>query len=153
MKIIFENMQHDCDVLVNPNEVKIFFKYIDKSRRIVYMFLGMSIIKILSTLVLILIPTILHFNYQLRFIQLLGFFYTEYDTRSNLVCLHLTLTTVLGVLSVSCTEASLAVISFYMSGLFEIVGYVQNNMHQLFKYIREFNLINISDDCISSCLI
>ncbi|XP_076656414.1 uncharacterized protein LOC143361046 isoform X2 [Halictus rubicundus] len=123
VRSFLQNMENDCKMLENPHEMKILLKHIEKSKFLVFIFLGMSFLGICAVVFLILLPTLLHFKYQLRILQLIGFFYNEHNNKTDLVSLHVCITTVLGLLTVACTEASLAVFACYLSGLFEIVGY------------------------------
>ncbi|XP_076656421.1 uncharacterized protein LOC143361049 [Halictus rubicundus] len=123
VKSFMRNMQHDCDMLDNPIEAQILIKHIEKGRRIVFIFLGMSTIGICAVLALSFIPALMESKTLSQYIQMIGFFYSADDEYIIFIYLHLAATMSLGLLILSCTEALFSVLSHYLCGLFEIVGY------------------------------
>ncbi|XP_076643157.1 uncharacterized protein LOC143353590 [Halictus rubicundus] len=94
-----------------------------RTRRIFLMFLGLSILAIAFVSLRLVTPTILRSKYQLYSLRFFGFFYTEQSRQADWACVHLSLTTAIGLLTIACTEGSLAVFALYLCGLFEIVSY------------------------------
>ncbi|XP_076226747.1 uncharacterized protein LOC143174884 isoform X2 [Nomia melanderi] len=113
VRSVMDKMQNDYDTLKDPNEAEILMRHVEQSKRVVYIFLGFSL----------LAPTILQSKYQLYALQLLGFFMSERGIQSDCLCVYLTCASTIGCLTLACTEASLAVMSFYLCGLLKITSY------------------------------
>ncbi|XP_076656426.1 uncharacterized protein LOC143361052 isoform X3 [Halictus rubicundus] len=123
VKTIVQSISNDCVSMRNPVEAKILEKYIDKTRTIILMFLGLSIVGMSFIAFRVLTPTLLRSEYQLYSLRFYGFFYSEQNKQADWASVHLTLTSAIGLLTIACTEGFLAVFSLYLCGLFEIVGY------------------------------
>ncbi|XP_076642251.1 uncharacterized protein LOC143353089 isoform X2 [Halictus rubicundus] len=123
VKSFLQDLQNDCAEIQNPAEAKILKKHMEKTRRIFLLFLCLSILGITFVSARVVIPAILRSKYQLYTLRSFGFFYTEQSRHADWACVHLSLTTAIGMLTIACTEGTLAVFSLYLCGLFEIVGY------------------------------
>ncbi|XP_078051560.1 uncharacterized protein LOC144477700 isoform X3 [Augochlora pura] len=77
--------------------------------------------------VAVLVPTVLRSKLQLHYLHMFGFFYTESDQRTDWVSVQLVLVSVAGQFTLAGTEASLAVFSAYLCGLFDIASYRLKN--------------------------
>ncbi|XP_076226750.1 uncharacterized protein LOC143174883 isoform X2 [Nomia melanderi] len=123
LRSFFRDLQNDFVMLKNPPETRIFMKYVDESKRMILLFVGLSCTGILLITSTTILPSVIQPKYQPYWLRFYGFFYPEQTTQTDWVCLHLLLASTIGLLTLACTEASLAVFSFYLSGLFEIASY------------------------------
>ncbi|XP_078051436.1 uncharacterized protein LOC144477584 [Augochlora pura] len=124
LKNYLRNIQNDCVTIQNPDEVKILEKYRTKMKHVLQLFIGLSVAGSLFAASELLIPTILRVHYQLHILQFFGFFYFEQSKLTDWACFHITIMIMVGLLTFTCTEGSLAIFSLYLCGIFEIVGYV-----------------------------
>ncbi|XP_076378918.1 uncharacterized protein LOC143259628 [Megalopta genalis] len=123
VKFFLENLQHDYDMLKNPDEMEIFTNNLKKSKQIINIFFAMLSITLIAAILLVPIPILLHTSIHLNIMQSLGYFYFEYNIEFNLICGHAAITSFLSVMTFVCTEGILSVITFYLRGLFKIVCY------------------------------
>ncbi|XP_076378876.1 uncharacterized protein LOC143259621 isoform X4 [Megalopta genalis] len=122
IKSYIQNIQNDCITIQNPAEAMILAKYKTKTKRVMQIFIGISVGGILMVILKLLLPTVLRLKYQLSCLEFFGFFYREQTKLTDWACVHLTATTAIGLLTFTCTEGSLAVFSLYLCGLFDIVS-------------------------------
>ncbi|XP_076656412.1 uncharacterized protein LOC143361045 isoform X4 [Halictus rubicundus] len=123
IRSVFDNIEYDCNSLKNPVEMELLMKQIVQSKRVVLSLLGLSCLGIVFAIAVFVVPTVLQSNLQIRYLNILGFFYPEISQHTNFVCCQLLIVTTFGLLTVTCTESSLAVFSSYLCGLFEITSY------------------------------
>ncbi|XP_076378917.1 uncharacterized protein LOC143259627 [Megalopta genalis] len=136
MKSYIQNIQNDCITIQNPAEAMILEKYKTKTKRVMQIFIGMSVGGILMIILKLLIPTVLRLKYQLSCLEFFGFFYREQTKLTDWACVHLIATTAIGLLTFTCTEGSLAVFSLYLCGLFDIVSYrIREGVNNVAKLI------------------
>ncbi|XP_078036629.1 uncharacterized protein LOC144469831 isoform X2 [Augochlora pura] len=119
----FDNIERDYVGLRNPAEMDIFTKQILEAKRVVMVLVVVSSGGALLITLILIIPTILQSNLQVRYLNMIGFFYTEVNRDSILVTYQLVIVIWMGLFSLSCTESSLAVIASYLCGLLEITSY------------------------------
>ncbi|XP_076378906.1 uncharacterized protein LOC143259625 isoform X2 [Megalopta genalis] len=123
VKHFLENFGHDYDAVKDPIEADLFMKQAIEARRVVMLLLVISSGGMMLSIFLLLIPTIMQSKLQTRYLNMVGFFYTEVTQDSNVVTLQLIIVICLGLLSITCTESSLAVFVAYLCGLLEIARY------------------------------
>nr|XP_033332400.1 uncharacterized protein LOC117223911 isoform X1 [Megalopta genalis]XP_033332401.1 uncharacterized protein LOC117223911 isoform X1 [Megalopta genalis] len=123
VKSFIENIENDCATIQNPIEVKMLTKYIERTKLVIQLFIGLAILTICALSLKLVTPTIFHLKCQLHFLQFLGFFYFEHSKQADWASIHITTTAVFGLFIIACTEGSLAVFALYLCGLFKIVSY------------------------------
>ncbi|XP_076382900.1 uncharacterized protein LOC143260644 isoform X1 [Megalopta genalis] len=123
IKSTIENIQHDFIATKDPMEMDIFMKQITEARRVVMVLVVVSSGGALLLSLILFIPTILQSQLHIRYLNIFGFFYLELNRNSTLVVYQLIIVLWMGLLSLSCTESSLAVIACYLCGLLEITSY------------------------------
>ncbi|XP_076226744.1 uncharacterized protein LOC143174879 isoform X6 [Nomia melanderi] len=123
VRSIMQGIQNDCETLKDRTEVAILKKYLDYSKHVVLLFIGMACRGTFFLLTTLLLPTFLHSRYQLLNIQFLGFFYFEQGKDVDWVCVQVTAISTAGLLTSAMTESTLSIGSFYVCGLFETVRY------------------------------
>ncbi|XP_076384190.1 uncharacterized protein LOC143262204 isoform X2 [Megalopta genalis] len=145
MRSLFENIEHDYVTMKDPMEMDIFMKQVVEARRVVMVLVVLSFGGILMSCAVLLIPTILQSELQIRYLNILGFFYSEVSRNSSLVTYQLLIVIWMGLFSLTCTESSLAVIASYLCGLLEITSYrIRTAIDQMAKSgTGTLNIINI----------
>ncbi|XP_076384181.1 uncharacterized protein LOC143262201 isoform X2 [Megalopta genalis] len=123
IKSTIENIEHDFIATKDPMEMDIFMKQITEARRVVMVLVVVSSGGALLLSLILFIPTILQSQLHIRYLNIFGFFYLELNRNSTLVVYQLIIVLWMGLLSLSCTESSLAVIACYLCGLLEITSY------------------------------
>ncbi|XP_076652601.1 uncharacterized protein LOC143358939 isoform X2 [Halictus rubicundus] len=118
VRYVLDSLQHDFDTLNNPLEVQLLMQDSIVAKYIVRVYMG-------SLLVfgLLVVPTLLQSDLQLRYLQFFGYFYYERNLETNLICFHVFMTTMYGLLTLVCTEGTITIISTYVSGLLHIACY------------------------------
>ncbi|XP_076378795.1 odorant receptor Or2-like isoform X2 [Megalopta genalis] len=127
MTFVFDNMQRDFSQLKDPVELKILLEDSIVAKRIVQAYFAMVCTGGLCLVGSLGISTFVDSDIQLHFLNLLGFFYKERSQQSAFTCWHITLTTVYGLLTLTCTEGSVTVFASYISGMLKIASYRMQN--------------------------
>ncbi|XP_078051292.1 uncharacterized protein LOC144477439 [Augochlora pura] len=125
MKSMFKKMEYDCNMIRDPDESEILARYIRQSNTAFYVYFGMSTVASVMVVILVVIPTLLGCEFQLTLLQFAGFFYFEHNITTDLICLYAACTFICGLMITACTESSFSIMTHYLCGLYEIVGYVQ----------------------------
>ncbi|XP_078051405.1 uncharacterized protein LOC144477551, partial [Augochlora pura] len=123
LRSVYGSYENDLKTFKNPIEQDMLRRHMRKGRRItiIYIVIGCGLAAVsISTIV---VSTVLHSKYQLYYLRMYGFFVTEQGQKTDLISLHFVLVTVISFLSVVGTESSIAVVTAYFSGLFEIASY------------------------------
>ncbi|XP_076383537.1 uncharacterized protein LOC117218901 isoform X3 [Megalopta genalis] len=120
IRAVFESIGRDYSTMKDPLELGMFMKHMAETRRVIMAYIVLAALIAAYIIVAILVPTILHSKLQLRYLRMFGFFYNEENAQTDWVGLQLVLVSVLGQLALVGTEASGAVFSAYLCGLFEI---------------------------------
>ncbi|XP_078050684.1 uncharacterized protein LOC144477098 isoform X2 [Augochlora pura] len=119
----YENIVNDYNTLKNPIEAEILMKHILKTRRVVLTLIVLSGGVVAFVFATLLVPTLLRSKLQIHYLRIFGFFYNETSVQTDLVSCQLVLVSTIGIIALAGTEATLAVFSFYLCGLFEIASY------------------------------
>ncbi|XP_078051559.1 uncharacterized protein LOC144477700 isoform X2 [Augochlora pura] len=127
IRSLFENVERDCNTLKDSVEVDMLLKQMADARRVIQAYVVMSSLVAAYVTVAVLVPTVLRSKLQLHYLHMFGFFYTESDQRTDWVSVQLVLVSVAGQFTLAGTEASLAVFSAYLCGLFDIASYRLKN--------------------------
>ncbi|XP_076378898.1 uncharacterized protein LOC117225605 isoform X4 [Megalopta genalis] len=147
IKCVFENIENDLATLKNPTEIELFSRQTLDARRVISVLIALMCAGITMIVVTLLIPTILESKLQIYFLNFFGFMYKERSQETNYVCVQIVFVSTIGLLSLACTEASLAVFSCYLCGLFEIASYririAVNEMAKSASVTQSTNLIDI----------
>ncbi|XP_076378913.1 uncharacterized protein LOC143259626 isoform X2 [Megalopta genalis] len=123
IKSLYENIVQDYNTLKNPIEAEMFMKQVQETKRVVFTLTALSGGVVLFVFATLLVPTLLRSHLQIHYLKIFGFFYNETSVQTDLVCCHLVLVSTIGIIALAGTEATLAVSSFYLCGLFEIASY------------------------------
>nr|XP_033323530.1 uncharacterized protein LOC117218901 [Megalopta genalis] len=123
IRAVFESIGRDYSTMKDPLELGMFMKHMAETRRVIMAYIVLAALIAAYIIVAILVPTILHSKLQLRYLRMFGFFYNEENAQTDWVGLQLVLVSVLGQLALVGTEASGAVFSAYLCGLFEITSH------------------------------
>ncbi|XP_078037348.1 uncharacterized protein LOC144470268 [Augochlora pura] len=124
IKCVFENIENDFVALKNPAELEMLTKQTIDARRVILALVVLMCAGITMIVVTLLVPTILESKLQTYFLNFFGFMYKEKTLETDYVCFQIVFVSTIGLLSLACTEASLAVFSSYLCGLFEIARYI-----------------------------
>ncbi|XP_078051288.1 uncharacterized protein LOC144477436, partial [Augochlora pura] len=120
---VFESIGRDYSTMKDPVELGLFMKHMTETRRVIMAYIVLAVLLAVYIIIAILVPTVFHSNLQLRYLRMFGFFYNEENAQTDWVGLQLVLVSVLGQLALVGTEASGAVFSAYLCGLFEITSH------------------------------
>ncbi|XP_076380534.1 uncharacterized protein LOC143260001 isoform X2 [Megalopta genalis] len=126
-KFMFDNMKKNFSEVEDPVELEILLEDSIVAKHIVQLYFVMMCTGGLCLVGTLGISTFIDSDIQLHFLNLLGFFYKERSQQSAFTCWHITLTTMYGLLTMTCTEGSLAVFSTYISGMLKIASYRMQN--------------------------
>ncbi|XP_078051763.1 uncharacterized protein LOC144477907, partial [Augochlora pura] len=122
-KFVLDNMQSDYRMLDDPVEVEMLLKDSIVAKRILMVYIAMTCTGSLCVIGTLGLSTFLPSDIQIRFLYLLGFFYDEKSSRTNLVCLQVILSTMHGLLTMICTEGTITVFATHLSGILEVTSY------------------------------
>ncbi|XP_078049131.1 uncharacterized protein LOC144476282 isoform X2 [Augochlora pura] len=123
IRSIFEGIERDYVGMKDPMEMDIITKQVVEAKRVIMILLVLSFGGILMSVSLLLIPTLLQSQLQIRYLNMFGFFYSEVNRNSSLITYQFLIVIWMGLFTVTCTESSLAVIASYLCGLLEITSY------------------------------
>ncbi|XP_076296424.1 uncharacterized protein LOC143216830 isoform X1 [Lasioglossum baleicum] len=123
IKAVFQSIGNDCRTFRHPLEYEMFMKHIAETRRVIMAYIVLAALLGAYIIVAILVPTILHSKLQLRYLRMFGFFYNEGSPATDWAGVQLVIVSVLGQMALVGTEASVAVFSAYLCGLFEITSF------------------------------
>ncbi|XP_054007751.1 uncharacterized protein LOC128891867 [Hylaeus anthracinus] len=143
MGYVYENINNDCSTLKNPSELDILSSHIDDSRRAVLIYLRKTInnhinlgvsksIVVTCCFAIFLIGVVLFCPWMLNFLiaknqtqphylKALGFFIE--DRYVTPISVYIIVTFIIGLFTITVTEATLAVFAYYACGLFKITSY------------------------------
>ncbi|XP_078036838.1 uncharacterized protein LOC144469958 [Augochlora pura] len=127
MKFMYDTMKTNFSEVKDPVEQEILLEDSIIAKHIVQLYFVMMCTGGVSLIGTLGISTVIDSDIQLHFLNLLGFFYKERSQQSAFTCWHITLTTIYGLLVLTCTEGSFAVFSTYMSGMLKIASYRMQN--------------------------
>ncbi|XP_076646003.1 uncharacterized protein LOC143355234 isoform X1 [Halictus rubicundus] len=123
VKDVFTRIGNDIESVKDPVEADIFAKYTKQSEYLLMGYLGLAYFLSIYAFTVLIIPTLLRSHWQLRFLKLFGYLYTERSLQTDIMSIALTAVTVMGIFSIVGTESAISVYTSYLCGLFEIASY------------------------------
>ncbi|XP_054013879.1 uncharacterized protein LOC128895374 [Hylaeus anthracinus] len=130
-RLLYGNIVTDCNTLKNSIERDILMQNIAASKRIILIFIIVCCFGIVCVVILLMFPSFLNFLAsrnvtRVDYLKFSGFFDVQ-EKYCIVVAMHATLTSMIGLLVIACTESTLAVYAYYVSGLFRITSYRLRN--------------------------
>ncbi|XP_076378712.1 uncharacterized protein LOC117218887 isoform X2 [Megalopta genalis] len=136
LRSVYGNYENDFNTFKDPVEQDMLRRHMEKGRRLVLAYIGISCGLVVFSLVTLLVPTILHSKYQLHYLRMYGFYFNEQGRKTDLVSMQLLLVSTMGYLSIAGTESTLAVYTAYFCGLFEVASYrIQNEVNNVINSV------------------
>ncbi|XP_076646005.1 uncharacterized protein LOC143355234 isoform X2 [Halictus rubicundus] len=124
VKDVFTRIGNDIESVKDPVEADIFAKYTKQSEYLLMGYLGLAYFLSIYAFTVLIIPTLLRSHWQLRFLKLFGYLYTERSLQTDIMSIALTAVTVMGIFSIVGTESAISVYTSYLCGLFEIASII-----------------------------
>ncbi|XP_076379346.1 uncharacterized protein LOC117218872 isoform X2 [Megalopta genalis] len=142
-KFVLDNMQSDYTMLEDPIEVEMLLKDSIVAKRILMVYIALTCTGSLCVIGTLGTSTFLPSDIQIRFLYLLGFFYNEKSPQTNLVCMHIILSTMHGLLTMICSEGTITVFATHISGILEVTSYRMRKAIDKVATSATFNRIDI----------
>ncbi|XP_078051781.1 uncharacterized protein LOC144477933 [Augochlora pura] len=122
-RFVLDNMQSDYRMLDDPVEVEMLLKDSIVAKRIIMVYVALTCTGSLCLIATLGLSTFLPSDIQIHFLYLWGYFYDEKSALTNLACLYVILSTMNGLLTLTCSEGSITVFATHLSGILEITSY------------------------------
>nr|XP_033333863.1 uncharacterized protein LOC117224821 isoform X1 [Megalopta genalis] len=142
IRYVFDSMEEDYVALKNSIELELLMKDLVTAKHIIQAYFVMTCAGIVCLFISLGLPTFFETDIQLRLLRLLGFFYTDRSSQSDLSCWSIIVAVSYGLLTVSCTEGTISVCATYFSGLLEIATY---RMRTAVNKVANSDTINVID--------
>ncbi|XP_076378713.1 uncharacterized protein LOC117218887 isoform X3 [Megalopta genalis] len=101
LRSVYGNYENDFNTFKDPVEQDMLRRHMEKGRRLVLAYIGISCGLVVFSLVTLLVPTILHSKYQLHYLRMYGFYFNEQGRKTDLVSMQLLLVSTMGYLSIA----------------------------------------------------